>query len=51
MNAYVELKNKHQKEVDDFPLGFAFSDEQFADYARRRGMAEDELRRFLVRNV
>ena len=27
------------------------SDEQFADYARRRGMAEDELRRFLVRNV
>jgi hypothetical protein len=27
------------------------SDEQFADYACRRGMAEDELRRFLVRNV
>ena len=29
MNAYTELKNKHQREVDDFPFGFAFSQQQF----------------------
>lgn len=29
MNPYIELKNKHQKEVDAFPFGFAFSNEQF----------------------
>ena len=26
---YKELKMKHQKEVNDFPFGFAFSNEQF----------------------
>ena len=29
MNAYVELTNRHQKEVNNFPLGFAFSTQQF----------------------
>lgn len=28
---YQELKNKHQKEVNDFPLGFAFNDKQFEE--------------------
>lgn len=31
MNPYVELKNKHQKEINDFPFGFAFSQKQFDD--------------------
>lgn len=31
MNPYVELKNKHQKEINDFPFGFAFSKSQFDD--------------------
>lgn len=29
MNTYVELKNKHQREINAFPLGFAFSEKQF----------------------
>lgn len=28
-NSYLELKNKHQKEINNFPIGFAFSEEQF----------------------
>lgn len=35
MNKYKELKDKHQKEFNQFPMKFAFSDEQF-----ERGMAE-----------
>lgn len=31
MNPYIELKNKHQKEINEFPLGFAFSEEQFTE--------------------
>ena len=29
MNPYLALKTKHQKEIDAFPFGFAFSDTQF----------------------
>lgn len=29
MNTYKQLKDKHQKEMDAFPLGAAFSNEQF----------------------
>ena len=28
MNSYVEMKERHQKEVNEFPMKFAFSDEQ-----------------------
>ena len=31
MNAYEEMKNRQQKEFDSFPLGAAFSKEQFKD--------------------
>lgn len=31
MNPYIALKNKHQKEINDFPFGFAFSESQFND--------------------
>lgn len=31
MNPYTTLKNKQQKEIDDFPFGFAFSESQFND--------------------
>ena len=31
MNPYLKLKNKHQKEINDFPFGFAFSEKQFDD--------------------
>ena len=29
MSSYKELQEKHQKEVNEFPLGFAFSNKQF----------------------
>lgn len=29
MNPYIELKERHQKEINDFPFGFAFSESQF----------------------
>lgn len=29
MNPYLELKQKHQKEIDAFPFGWAFSETQF----------------------
>jgi hypothetical protein len=35
MNTYSELRQKQQKEVDDFPFFFAFSNKQFEE-----GMAE-----------
>ena len=35
MNKYDEIKEKHQKIVNEFPMKFAFSDEQF-----NRGMKE-----------
>lgn len=41
MNKYVELKNKIQKEVDEFPMGFAFSNEQFEKMKEELGVKED----------
>ena len=29
MNPYLKLKQKHQREINAFPLGFAFNQEQF----------------------
>lgn len=41
MNKYIELKNKIQKEVDEFPMGFAFSNEQFEKMKEELGVKED----------
>jgi hypothetical protein len=37
-NEYSALRAKHQKEVDDFPFFFAFSNEQFAEGMREFGL-------------
>ena len=42
MNTYKELKDKHQKEMDAFPLGAAFSNEQFAEMMQKWGLAVDD---------
>ncbi len=39
---YSELKHKHQAEVDAFPLGFAFSDSQFAEMMAKWGLTPDD---------
>jgi len=31
MNAYVELRNKHQHEIGEFPMFFAFDSKQFEE--------------------
>ena len=38
MNKYIELRNKHQKEVDEFPFFFAFNDKQFEEGMKKIGL-------------
>lgn len=42
MNAYAELKERQQKEVNAFPLGFAFSNQQFKNMMGKWGLTEDD---------
>ena len=39
---YRELKQKHQNEVDAFPMGFAFSKEQFAKMMAKWDLGEND---------
>lgn len=38
MNSYLVLKKKHQKEFEDFPMEFAFSDKQFEEAMTKLGL-------------
>ncbi len=42
MNAYQLLKNRQQKEFNAFPLGAAFSKEQFAEMMQKWGLTEND---------
>ena len=42
MTKYNELREKHQKEVNDFPIGFAFSDKQFEEQMQKLGLDPDD---------
>lgn len=37
MNKYLKLKDKHQKEVNAFPMFFAFNDKQFEEGMKKLG--------------
>lgn len=37
-NSYMEMKKRHQKEVDAFPLGFAFGQQQFGEMMKKWGL-------------
>ena len=39
---YLELKQKQQKEVNDFPFGFAFSNQQFKEMMEKFGLKETD---------
>lgn len=39
---YQELKAKQQKEVNEFPFGFAFNREQFAEMMTKWGLTEND---------
>jgi len=42
MNSYKILKEKHQKEVNSFPMQFAFSDKQFEEGMKNLGLDPTE---------
>lgn len=38
MTGYRTMREKHQQEVNEFPLGFAFGDKQFEEMMRKWGL-------------
>lgn len=40
---YLNLVNKHQQELNDFPIMWAFNDEQFKEGMKKLGLKEDEM--------
>lgn len=41
-NAYLALKQKHQAEVNNFPMVFAFSNKQFEEAMQKLGLTADD---------
>ena len=39
---YLELKKKHQKELEDFPIAYAFNDEQLQEALEKLGATKEE---------
>ena len=42
MNKYREMRDKHQKEVDAFPMFFAFNENQFEEGMKKLGLGPDD---------
>lgn len=42
MNTYKTMKEQHQKEVNDFPMFFAFSNKQFEEGMKKLGLNSSE---------
>lgn len=42
METYRQMQERHQKEMNDFPIAFAYSDQQFDDGMRRLGLDPSE---------
>lgn len=40
--AYLDLKEKHRKEIDEFPIAYAFNDEQLKEALEKLGATKDE---------
>lgn len=47
MNSYAALKSKHQKEIDAFPLGAAFSNKQFEEMMQKWGLTVNDTDKIL----
>lgn len=39
---YLQMKTQHQKEIDNFPLVFAFNDDQFKEGMQKLGLKETD---------
>lgn len=48
MNKYIEMKERHQKEFDNFPMKFAFSDKQFKESMEELGLTEKDKDKIVV---
>lgn len=42
MNAYAEMKKRHQEEVNALPMYWAFSDEQFDQQLKELGLTRND---------
>lgn len=42
MESYIEMKNRHQQEFDNFPCFFAFNMSQFNEGMKKLGLEPDE---------
>jgi len=42
MNEYIAMENRHQQEVNAFPLGFAFGNQQFREMMGKWGLDADK---------
>lgn len=42
MNKYMELKSKHEQQVNDFPMTFAFSNKQFEEAKEKLGVKDNK---------
>ena len=45
MNEYKEMKERHRKEINEFPMAFAFNRDQFVDGMRKLGLDPSETDR------
>lgn len=43
MNAYQQLKDRQQKEFNAFPLGAAFTNQQFEEMMQKWGLTENDI--------
>lgn len=39
---YLDLQKRHQKELEDFPIAYAFSDEQLQEALKKLGATKEE---------
>lgn len=39
---YLELKKRHQKELEDFPIAYAFNDKQLQEALKKLGATKEE---------
>lgn len=47
MESYLDMKARHEKEMNDFPFGFAFSNEQFKEMMEKWGLSENDTDKIL----
>lgn len=47
MESYLDMKARHEKEINEFPFGFAFSNEQFKEMMEKWGLTENDTDKIL----